>query len=106
MRISSYRATSKEANFGKPIATQVDGGAHITFEMIPHSKGRFYATRWPRGLPGHDDPPNSLRFPHGLIRFGESLEECASRLVGEQLGMKVKDIDIAYFLRPRVSLDT
>ena len=54
-------------------------------------------TRWPDGLPGHDDPPNALRFPHGLIRFGEALDECATRLVGEQLGMKVKDVEILYW---------
>ena len=59
--------------------------------------GRFFATRWPKGLPGHDDPPNTLRFPHGLIRFGESLEMCADRLVRRQLGMGVKNVDVAYW---------
>ena len=97
MPVSRYRATHNEANFGKPITTQVVGGAHLTFEMITHTGGRFFATRWPRGLPGHDDPPNTLRFPHGLIRFGESLEACAARLVRTQLGMSVKSVEIAYW---------
>ena len=97
MSVSSYRAIDNEANFGKPITTQVAGGTHITFEMITHAGGRFFATRWPKGLPGHDDPPNTLRFPHGLIRFGESLEMCAARLVRGQLGMSVKGVEIAYW---------
>jgi 8-oxo-dGTP pyrophosphatase MutT (NUDIX family) len=97
MKVSNYKALHNEANFGKPIVTQVSGGSHVTFEMITVRNGRFYMTRWPQGLPGHDDPPNTLRFPHGLIRFGESLEQCAKRLVKEQLGMGVKSADIAYW---------
>jgi ADP-ribose pyrophosphatase YjhB (NUDIX family) len=97
MKVSNYRAFHNEANFAKPIVTQVSGGSHITFEMITVSNGKFYMTRWPKGLPRHDDPPNTLRFPHGLIRFGESLEQCARRLVKDQLGMSVKSADIAYW---------
>lgn len=97
MKASNYKALHNEANFGKPIVTQVSGGSHLTFEMITVSKGKFYMTRWPKGLPRHDDPLNTLRFPHGLIRFGESLEQCARRLVKDQLGMKVKSADIAYW---------
>ena len=41
--------------------------------------------------------PNTLRFPHGLIRFGETLEECAKRLVKEQLGSSVKKVRIVYW---------
>ena len=94
MKISNYKATKGEANFGSPIKTQVTGGTHITFELITKKGKTFYMTRWPRGLPGHEDPPNALRFPHGLIRFGESLNKCAARLVRDQLGMKVKDVEI------------
>lgn len=97
MKVSNYQALHKEANFAKPIMFQVSGGSHITFEMITVGAGRFYMTHWPRGLPGHDDPPNTLRFPHGLIRFGESLERCAQRLVKEQLGMGVRSVEIAYW---------
>jgi len=97
MKASNYRARQNEANFGAPIVTQVVGGTHITFEMVTMRRGKFYMTRWPTGLPGHDDPPNVLRFPHGLIRFGESLEECAKRLVRDQLGMTVRSVRIAYW---------
>ena len=97
MRVSDYRASGGEANFGKPIRTQVAGGSHITFELITKRDETFYATRWPSGLPGHDDPPNTLRFPHGLIRVGESLEECAERLVREQLGMLVRQVRMLYW---------
>ena len=96
MKASEYRAKNNEANFGKPIITQVVGGTHITFELVTKKGDRFYMTRWPNGLPGHDDPPNALRFPHGLIQFGETMEKCASRLVSEQLGMRVKHVEIAY----------
>ncbi|SRR6266478_1263917 len=97
MKVSNYRATHNEANFGKPIVSQVSGGSHITFEMITVRDGIFYMTRWPKGLPRHDDPPNTLRFPHGLIRFGETLLQCAKRLVKDQLGMGVKSAKIAYW---------
>jgi ADP-ribose pyrophosphatase YjhB (NUDIX family) len=97
MKVSNYRATNKEANFGKPIVTQVAGGSHLTFEMITICDSTFYMTRWPKGLPRHDDPPNVLRFPHGLIRFGESLTQCATRLVKDQLGLRVKSAKIAYW---------
>jgi len=96
MKASKYRAKNNETNFGKPITTQVIGGTHITFELVTKKGDSFFMTRWPDGLPGHDDPPNALRFPHGLIQFGETMENCASRLVAEQLGMRVKHVEIAY----------
>lgn len=97
MRINKYRAVGNEANFGRSITTQVSAGAHITFEMITISGATFHMTRWPNGLPGHEDPPNTLRFPHGLIRWGESLDDCAARLVKAQLGMRVKSVRLAYW---------
>lgn len=97
MKASNYRATNNEANFGQPIATQVAYGTHLTFEFICHNGTTFFMTRWPNGLPGHDDPPNVLRFPHGLIRVGETLEECAKRIVHAQLGLHVRKVTIAYW---------
>ncbi len=97
MKASKYRAHHNEANFAAPIVTQIMGGTHLTFEMVTVRKAKFYMTRWPKGLPGHNDPPNALRFPHGLIRFGESLQECAERLVRDQLGMIAKSVRIAYW---------
>ena len=96
MKVSNYKATDNEANFGRPITSQVIKGTHITFELVTKKGKKFYMTRWPRGLPRHDDPPDVLRFPHWLIRFGESLTECAARLVKDQLGMRVKRVKIAY----------
>ena len=97
MKVSRYRASAGEANFGQPIRTQVSGGSHITFELITKKHHTFYVTRWPKGLPGHDDPPNAVRFPHGLIRIGESLDECSERLVKDQLGMSVTDVKMLYW---------
>lgn len=97
MKISKYRAAPNEANFGRPIRSQIAHGTHITFEMITKRDGTFYAARWPSGLPGHDDPPNTLRFPHGLICRGESLDDCARRLVQGQLGMGVRAVRLAYW---------
>lgn len=96
MKASNYRASKGEANFGRPITTQLVGGTHITFELITRKGKTLFATRWPKGLPGHDDPPNVLRFPHGLIRFGETIEDCAKRLVKDQLGMNVRSVKMAY----------
>jgi ADP-ribose pyrophosphatase YjhB (NUDIX family) len=46
---------------------------------------------WPDGLPRHDTE-RVVRFPHGLILYGETIEACAERLVGAQLGMKVQSV--------------
>ena len=97
MKTSKYRASKNEANFGKSIKSQISGGTHITFELITKKGNIFYMTRWPKGLPGHDDPPNTIRFPHGLIKFGESLRQCSERLVRNQLGMMVKKMEILYW---------
>src|SRR5207302_1054683 len=39
-------------------------------------------------------PPNTLRFPHGLMLFGETVEECAQRLIGDQLGLELKEATV------------
>lgn len=96
MKASTYIAKNDEANFGEPIKSQIVGGTHITLELITKKGNRFYMTRWPKGLPRHEDPPNALRFPHGLMIFGENPEQSAARLVKEQLGMKVDNCKIAY----------
>jgi len=96
MKASTYIAKNNEANFGKPIKSQIIGGTHITFELLTKKGNRFYMTRWPKGLPRHEDPPNTLRFPHGLMIFGEEPEQSAARLVKEQLGMTVDSCKIAY----------
>ncbi len=86
---SDYQPLSGEANFGPPIELEVKGGVHIAPEVIARNGSTFFMTRWPSGLPRHADPPNTLRFPHGLMMFGETIDEVTSRLVGDQLGMRV-----------------
>jgi ADP-ribose pyrophosphatase YjhB (NUDIX family) len=97
-KASDFRPLPGEANFGPPITIEVKGGVHIAPEIVTRSGLNFYATRWPHGLPRHEDPPNTLRFPHGLLMFGETIQACATRLVKDQLGLnlistRVLDID-------------
>lgn len=82
-----YYYTQGEANFGAPISDEVSGGAHLTFDVILHQATTVYALRRPEGL--HDGPKNALYFPHGLIRFGETVDHCANRLAKEQAGTEV-----------------
>ncbi|MFB8276956.1 NUDIX hydrolase [Nocardia colli] len=77
-----YFYSHGEANFGPPIQSEVAGGAHLTFDVMTHVGATLYAIRRPDGL--HDGPKNALYFPHGLIRFGETAEDCVARLLAEQ----------------------
>ncbi len=90
---SGYIAINEEANFGRLIRYEVRGGMHIAPEFITYDGKRFYAIRWFHGLPRHDKI-GGTRFPHGLMMFGESLLDSARRLVGAQLGMKVRSVKI------------
>lgn len=88
-----YRYEHGEANFGPPIENEASGGAHLTFDVILRSGSRVLARRLPEGM--HDGPKNALYFPHGLIRFGESVPDCVQRLVDEQLpGPMVRQVDL------------
>jgi hypothetical protein len=80
-----YYYTNREANFGKPLRTEVSGGSHLTIDVILLHQRIVYALRLPEGL--HGDRKNGLYFPHGLIRFGESLLECVDRLCQEFVGI-------------------
>lgn len=82
-----YYYSHGEANFGAPISEEVSGGAHLTFDVILHTGRTIHALRRPRGL--HDGPKDALYFPHGLIRFGESVDDCAKRLAEQQAGVGV-----------------
>jgi hypothetical protein len=97
----NYHWENGEANFGAPIPDQVSGGTHITFEIIPQFEERLIAVRRPAGIPGHELPPGAsehpkgmLYFCHGLIRRGESIEDFLTRVVGEQLGVRLADYRI------------
>ena len=80
----TYHYTDNEANFGPPIEDEVPGGAHLTFDAICTMGGRLVTFRRPDGL--HGAKKNALYFPHGLIRFGETVGECVQRLANEQGG--------------------
>jgi len=82
-----YYYNQREANFGAPAQEELSGGTHLTFDVILHQGPTLYSLRRPDGL--HDGPKNSLYFPHGLIRFGESVHDCANRLALEQAGVPV-----------------
>lgn len=89
-----YYYQHSEANFGKPLKTEVAGGAHLVFDVVPWYEGRIYGLRLPDGL--HGDRKNALYFPHGLIRFGETADKCADRLCREYTNTSVKDTSLLW----------
>ncbi|MBI5803507.1 NUDIX domain-containing protein [Candidatus Pacearchaeota archaeon] len=96
-----YNWKNNEANFGPPVSRQVDGGLHITFEIVLKKDGKYIGLRR-QSIPGHESPPNSekhlggmLFFCHNLIRYGESVEDCVKRIVKEQTGVDVRSLKIA-----------
>jgi ADP-ribose pyrophosphatase YjhB (NUDIX family) len=90
---SDFQPLEGEATFGPPILREVVGGTHIAPECITVNKGAFIMTEWPLGLPRHDKA-RTVRFPHGLIRVGETIEDCARRLVANQQGMNVDSVTV------------
>ena len=94
---SNFQPLEGEANFGPPITREVVGGAHIAPHCITVHDGKFILIDWEQGLLRHDPPGRrTVRFPHGLIKFGESFEGCAARLVREQLGMQVEVVNVVH----------
>lgn len=98
-----YYFKNKEANFGKPLKTQIKGGTHITFEIFLKKGNKYFALRRPRGIPGHELPPKAknnpqglLYFCHNLIKYGESVEACIKRIVKQQTGVSVKKFKTVY----------
>jgi ADP-ribose pyrophosphatase YjhB (NUDIX family) len=87
-----YHYENGEANFGPPLESEVTGGAHLTFDVILHSGTTVFACRRPDGL--HDGPHNALYFPHGLIRFSETVDEAVARLAKDQAGAVVRSTEI------------
>ena len=92
-----YNWRNKEANFASPIPKQVNGGTHITFEILLKKDGKYIALRRPNAIPEHELPPKTKDYPngllyfcHNLIRYGESVEECVNRIVKAQTGVAVK----------------
>jgi len=90
---SDFQPLDGEANFGPPILREVVGGVHIAPECITVEDGDFVMAEWPDGLPRHD-AGRVVRFPHGLILYGETVEDCAARLIRDQLGMAVTKVEV------------
>jgi ADP-ribose pyrophosphatase YjhB (NUDIX family) len=87
---SDFQPLDGEANFGPPLTREVVGGVHIAPHCITIHKDQYVLVDWSQGLPRHDPPGRrAVRFPHGLIRYGETFEQCASRLVRDQEGLEV-----------------
>ena len=95
-----YIWENNEANFGPPIKKEVDGGTHITCEIIL-KKGEEYVALRRQSIPGHESPPHIEKHPkgllffcHNLIRYGETIEQCVKRIVKEQTGVNIKNFKI------------
>ncbi|TSC85786.1 MAG: hypothetical protein G01um10147_1062 [Microgenomates group bacterium Gr01-1014_7] len=96
----SYIWKRKEANFGSPIEEQVEGGTHITCEVILKKDGKYLAVRR-SSIPGHESPPKAKKFPkgclyfvHNLFIYGESVGDYLNRVIKEQIGVGVKSYKI------------
>jgi len=90
---SDFQPEVGEANFPPPMNREVVGGMHIAPECFTVRNGVFVMTVWPNGLPRHEQV-RSVRFPHGLMKFGETLEETAQRLVSAQQGLSVIRVSV------------
>lgn len=87
-----YFYENGEANFGPPMSKEVQGGAHLTFDVILCDGTKVWAMRRPDGL--HDGPKDALYFPHGLIRFGETVDTAVARLAKAQGGARISRVEI------------
>ena len=92
---AEYNWQNNEANFGPPLEKEVDGGTHITFDILLKKEDKYFALRR-ECIPGHEVPPGSEEHPqgllfvcHNLIRYGESVEQCVKRIVKTQSGVNV-----------------
>jgi len=90
---SDFKPLPGEATFPPTIEQEVVGGTHIAPECVLKKGQTFFMTVWPTGLPRHETT-RTVRFPHGLIRFGETIEICAQRLVHAQIGLKVEEVRV------------
>lgn len=87
---SDFQPLEGEANFGPTLTREVVGGAHIAPHCIVILGDEFVLVDWSKGLPRHGQPgKRAVRFPHGLMQYGESYEETAARLVSAQMGLTV-----------------
>lgn len=96
-----YIWKKKEANFGKPISTEVPGGTHIACENILKFNGKYVALRRPKAIPEHEIPPKVLKsgkphlyFVHGLLRWGETTKQYVKRVVRDQAEAGIKSFRV------------
>lgn len=99
----TYQWKNKEANFASPVETEISGGTHISIECILKYQGKYIALRRPQAVPEHEIPKKAqesakpcLYDVHGLPRWGETTEQCVTRLVKEQAGVGVAYFRTAY----------
>src|ERR1039458_5567290 len=94
---SDFQPLEREANFPPTITREVVGGAHIAPHAITVEGDEYVMVDWHEGLPRHDKPgTHAVRFPHGLIHYGETFEQCAERLVRDQLGMQTDSVEVVH----------
>ena len=98
-----YSWKNKEANFGPPAQKEVDGGTHITFEIILKKGEEYIALRRSKGIKGHvmtqeekKSKRGKLYFWHDLIRYGESADQCIKRVVKTQSAVNVKQFQTVF----------
>lgn len=94
---SNFQPLAGEANFPPTITREVVGGVHIAPHCITIENGEYVLADWRNGLPRHDQPgTRAVRFPHGLMLYGETFEESTRRLVVAQLGLTVSSSQIVH----------
>lgn len=83
-----------KAFFGSPVGEFVKGGAHLANEVIMKQGDKLLLLRRPKGL--FNANRNDWFFAHGEFLYGETLEECARRLVREQAGLDIREVRIVH----------
>lgn len=76
-----------EANWGRPLASEMPGGSHLTFEVPLRWRDRVVALLLDVGIHGADR--TKLYFPHDLIRVGETVPDAVGRIVRDACGAEV-----------------
>lgn len=84
------RYIHNEANWGPVTETEVPQGSHLTFEIPLRLSDSLVALRLRHGI--HGGSPDKLYFPHGLIRFGETVPDAVARLVREICEVEVASL--------------
>lgn len=107
-----YNWDKQEANFGPPIAGEVESGTHISIENILKYQDKYVALRRPEANPQHEIPRKAqklnkplLYFVHNLPRWGETLDEYVKRVIHDYAGVDVAGYKVVH-LKMTVYKDT